>query len=146
MKKAYEGIITIRQGLELGVQSHRIDQYNKLVEKHENKLDFCLLSMHQVDDKALWNRQFMEGRAQDDYVPQYYNEILKVCQEFDNFDSVAHLDLITRYDTCGIYPFEKTRDIIAEIFKTIIKKEKCLEFNTSCIKYKVSTVSPPEEM
>lgn len=57
--------------------------------------------------------------------------MLNVINSFDGFDSVAHMDLITRYDPKGIYPFEKIRPIVTEILTEIIKRKKSLEINTS---------------
>ena len=37
---------------------------------------------------------------------------------------LGHLDLMTRYDEIGNYPFEKIKSIITEILKTVIQDGK----------------------
>ena len=51
MRKIYGDKITIRNGLEFGIQQHTIPQYRKLVEEYGKYLDFILLSFHQVENK-----------------------------------------------------------------------------------------------
>ena len=59
-----------------------------------------------------------------------------------NYSVLAHLDLITRYDRNGIYPFEKVEPIILEILKIIIKDKKGIEFNTSYYRYGLKDFTP----
>lgn len=88
----------------------------------------------------------MRGRTPDEYVPDYYQELLNVAKNFDGYESVAHLDLITRYDKRGAYPFEKIKPVIVDIFETLIKKEKAIEINTSSWKYGLPDTTPCREM
>lgn len=53
MQKQYAGIIKVKRGLELSLQSHRIEQNQKIVDKYKDQLDFILLSFHQIKDLAL---------------------------------------------------------------------------------------------
>lgn len=142
MRVAYKDKINIKSGLELGVMNETIPIYNALIDKYYDKLDFCLLSLHQIRNLSLWSGNFMRGRSQDEYVPDYYEEVLRVSQNFDGYECLAHLDLITRYDSHGPYPFEKVKPIIEKIFQTIIKKEKAIEINTSSWKYGLSDTTP----
>ena len=48
MKKRYGNKITIKTGLEFGMQMHTIKLYEKLFSQYD--LDFVLLSIHQVND------------------------------------------------------------------------------------------------
>ena len=142
MQETYRDRITVRRGLEFGIQSITVPQFERLYEKWQDELDFVLLSMHQVDNREFWTQDFQQGRSQQEYNEIYYREIRKVMDMFDHYDVLAHLDLIVRYDKQGIYPFEKVEDLIAEILKMAIRKGKGIELNTSSWHYGLSDTQP----
>ena len=49
----YNKDITLKLGLEFGMQAHTIDQYEKLFARYP--FDFIILSVHEVEDKEFWN-------------------------------------------------------------------------------------------
>lgn len=107
MKRLYDGRIVIRQGLEFGVQSHTVGRFETLFDRYRDKLDFVLLSMHQVEDKEFWTQDFRQGKTQKEYNERYYEEILKVMKSFRHYSVLAHLDLLSRCDQQGIYPLKR---------------------------------------
>ena len=122
--------LTIKQGLEFGIQSHTVPAYEKLYDKYKENLDFVLFSMHQVHDLELWDQSFQKGKTQQKYNEQYYDEIYKTMKIFKNYSCLAHLDVLVRYDLNGIYPFEKVEEKIAEILKLAIADGKGIVNNT----------------
>lgn len=138
--------LTVRCGLELGVQMHTIDRYERLLDRWGNHLDFAILSIHQVGDKEFWDGSFQQGRTQDEYNEAYYQELLAVVERFHGYSILGHLDLIKRYDPAGIYPFEKTRDITAAILERIIADGKGIEVNTSSFRYGLPDLQPCTEI
>ncbi|MBR5340592.1 MAG: histidinol-phosphatase HisJ family protein [Erysipelotrichaceae bacterium] len=142
MKATYGDKITIRTGLEFGIQSITVEQYEKLFETYRKELDFVLFSMHQVNNLEFWTQDFQKGKTQKEYNEEYYKEILKTMKLFKNYSVLAHLDLLVRYDKAGIYPFEKVKDIIAEILKQAIRDDKGIEVNTSSFHYGLSDTQP----
>ena len=114
--------IRVARGLELGVQSHTIPAYERLLEEYGDRLDFTLLSIHQVGDREFWNGAFQKGRTQEEFTMAYYEELLQVVERFHGYSVVAHLDLIRRYDPTpgGPLPFSAVRDIVAEILSRVI--------------------------
>ena len=142
MSERYKGRITVRRGLELGVQRHTVRQTAALCERCGGELDFTLLSVHQVDDREIYRPKYTEGRTQDEYNLGYYEELLAVAGEFDRYCVLAHLDVMRRYDPAGEYPFEKTRDLVAEILRTAIQKGKGIELNTASWRYELDDVQP----
>ena len=142
MKQKYGEQITIRQGLEFGIQTITVPQFEKLYQRYENELDFVLLSMHQVDNLEFWTQDFQRGRSQKEYNELYYREIYNVQKVFKNYSVLAHLDLLSRYDELGVYPFENVRDMIAEILKLAIADGKGIELNTSSWKYGLKDTQP----
>lgn len=142
MKAKYSNEISIKQGLEFGVQSHTIEKYNSLFEKYKDELDFILFSMHQVNDKESWNQEAQFGKTQKEYNDEYYEEILKCIKVYKNYSVLAHLDLMRRYDLNGPYPFKYEEEIIREILKTAINDNKGIEVNTSSYRYHLKDSTP----
>ena len=142
MKETYKDRISIKQGLEFGIQSITVPQFENLYSKYENQLDFVLLSMHQINNQEFWTQDFQRGKTQKEYNEEYYKEILNVIKQFRHYSVLAHLDLIVRYDKNGVYPFEEVKDIIAEILKTVIADGKGIELNTSSWHYGLKDTQP----
>ena len=142
LRRRFGERITLRTGLEFGVQRHTIPQFNALFERYEKELDFVLLSVHQVDDLEFYPPEFQQGRTQDEYNLRYYEELLAVARGFDHYAVLAHLDVMRRYDPAGEYPFEKTRDVVAEILRTAIGKGKGMELNTASWRYGLRDIQP----
>ena len=146
MRKTYGTKIKIKAGLEFGIQVHTIPKYERLIELYDDKMDFILLSFHQVDDLESWNGEWMIGKTRDEYNLKYYEEILKVVSKYDGYDVLAHVDLMSRYDPEGPYPFEKMKDILTDIFKIVIAKGKGIEINTSSWHYKLNDTTPSRDI
>ena len=142
LKEQYRNKITVKAGLEFGIQSHTVGEFQRLYDKYRDKLDFVLFSMHQVGDREFWTGDFQRGRTQKEYNEKYYEEILKTMGLFKDYSVLAHLDLIVRYDPAGVYPFEKVKDIVAAILEQVIRDDKGIEINTSSWKYGLSDTQP----
>ena len=115
LKEEYQGKITIRTGMEFGVQMHTIPEFEALFARYP--FDFIILSIHQVEDKEFWTQDFQRGRTQKEYNERYYQEMLDVVKAYKNYSVLGHMDLIKRYDEAGIYPFENVKPMIEEILK-----------------------------
>lgn len=140
VQRKYKNQICIKMGMEFGVQMHTIPQFEKLFSRYP--FDFIILSVHQVEDKEFWTQDFQQGRTQREYNERYYEEMLNLVRNYKNYSVLGHMDLITRYDKAGIYPFEKVRDYIEEILKIVIADGKGIELNTSYHRYGLSDTTP----
>lgn len=141
-QKKYASSISIKRGLEFGIQSITVDAYEKLYASYQDDLDFVLFSMHQVNNLEFWTQDFQKEKTQKQYNDEYYKEIYQTMQMFHHYSCLAHLDLLARYDENGIYPFENEKDIIAEILKYAIRDGKGIEINTSSWKYGLKDTQP----
>lgn len=141
-QKKYASSISIKKGLEFGIQSITVDAFEKLYALYQDDLDFVLFSMHQVNNLEFWTQDFQKGKTQKEYNDEYYKEIYQTMQMFHHYSCLAHLDLLARYDENGIYPFENEKDIIAEILKYAIRDGKGIEINTSSWKYGLKDTQP----
>lgn len=146
MQKEYADRIKIKAGLEFGIQTITMQDFEKLYDRYNKDLDFILLSMHQVNNQEFWNGEYFKGRTQKEYNDAYYEEIYKVQKSFKHYSVLAHLDLLTRYDPAGPYPFEKEEDKIAEILKQAIRDDKGIEINTSSWHYGLKDTQPSRKI
>ncbi len=145
MRKKFSGI-RIRAGLEFGIQRHTVKKYETLFERYRDKLDFVLLSVHEIDDKDLWSAEYQIGKTQDEYNIGYYEELLNIMKNFHDYSVLAHLDLMVRYDKKGVYPFVKVRDIVTEILRRAIDEHKGIEMNASSWRYGLKDTQPSREI
>ncbi len=144
LQEKYDDRIKLRLGLEFGMQSHTISEYEALYQKYP--FDFIILSVHEVENKEFWTGEFQAGRTQSEYVMRYYQELLYLVQHYHHYSVLGHLDLIARYDPAGKFPFEKMRPILEQILKTVIADGKGIEVNTSCYRYGLDDLTPSREI
>ena len=144
LREKYKDQITLKMGIEFGIQTHTIPQYEKLFSVWP--FDFIILSVHQVEDKEFWTQDFQRGRTQTEYNLRYYEEILALVQQYHHYSVLGHMDLISRYDKAGPFSFEKIRPIVKEILKTIISDGKGIEVNTSCHWYGLNDLTPSTDI
>lgn len=146
MQEKYAGKISVKAGLEFGIQTCTLDEYRRLFDTYRDRLDFVLFSMHQVDNQEFWNGEYFKGRTQKEYNDAYYDEIYRVQQQFKDYSVLAHLDLLARYDPAGPYPFELEEERIAEILKLAIRDGKGIEINTSSWHYGLKDTQPSRKI
>ena len=144
MREKYREKIAIKAGLEFGVQPQTIPEYEKLFRSYP--FDFIILSIHQAGDQEFWTNEYQSGRTQQEYTEGYYKELLSVVQNYHNYSVLGHMDLIVRYDSYGVYPFEKLKPLLTEILKTVIADGKGIEVNTSNHRYGLSDMTPSRDI
>lgn len=145
VKELYKGKISIKTGLEFGVQEQTIPQYEELFKKYP--FDFIIMSVHEIDNKELWNHSFQDGKTEAEYYSLYFENIYYLVQNFHNYSVLGHLDLLKRYDEKdGYNPFVENKEIITKILKYIIADGKGIELNTSTKKYHLDDLMPSRDI
>ncbi len=144
LQARYEDKITLKMGLEFGVQRETIPDYEALFPQYP--FDFILLSVHQIGNKELWSQNYQRGKTQAECYEGYYGELLYLVQNYQNYSVLAHLDLVSRYDKMGGYPFEKVKPLVAEMLRTAIGNGKGIEVNTSYARYGLKDMTPSREI
>ncbi len=144
MRKMYGDKISLKLGMEFGMQAHTIEKYENLFKRYP--FDFIILSVHEIEDKEFWTQDFQRGKSQEEYNMRYYKELLYLVENYHNYSILGHMDLIVRYDEKGIYPFEKLKPIITEILKTVINDGKGIEINTSSHRYGLKDLTPSKDI
>lgn len=139
-KAKYQDQITLKLGIEFGVQNHTTPLYR--ADFAQYLFDFVILSLHQVDNQEFHTQTFQKDRTQKEYQERYYQEILNVIQHYKDYSVLGHLDVINRYDLQGSYPFELLKPLITDILKIVIQDGKGIEVNTSSFRYGLPDLTP----
>ncbi len=137
MAKEYEGRLTVLSGVELDEMLWSPDYINRVIDSFD--LDVILASVHRVQnakDNNYLSRidfsKFTEAELSE-FADCYFKDVLKTVKSC-NFDVLSHLTLIVRY-ICGKYQrklnLSMHKDIIDDILKALISRDKALELNTS---------------
>ncbi|MRG87254.1 histidinol-phosphatase HisJ family protein [Salinibacillus xinjiangensis] len=141
-QEKYKNKITIKKGVELGVQPHVLEDYNQIV--NQEFFDFIICSMHTTDKIDLHSGRFFEEKSLNEAYEQYYGELLSCIKSFNQYSILGHLDLVKRYKyEPDVYHF---LDYIEEIFKVVIHEGKGIEVNNSGFKYGLGSAMPSEDI
>ena len=105
------------------------------------------MSVHEIDDKELWNHSFQDGKTEEEYYRLYFENLYYLVQNYHNYSVLGHLDLLKRYDEKdGYNPFVENKEIITKILKYIIADGKGIELNTSTKKYHLDDLMPSRDI
>lgn len=134
-RKKYADCISIKSGIEIGLQSHILCDASKVIKAYP--FDFVIASIHLINGEDPYYPSFYSKRTKEASYEIYYRETLNIIREFSDFDVLGHLGYIKRYMP---YPYHKSddslhMDIIEDILKTLIDKNKGIEVNTSGYKH-----------
>lgn len=144
LQEKYKNQISIKKGLEFGMQQHTIPQFKKLFDEYQ--MDFVILSCHQIGNKEFWTNDYQHGKTQKEIHEGYYTEILNLVKQYKDYSVLGHLDVITRYDPYGDYPFEYIKEMVKEILQIVIQDGKGIEVNTSCFHYGLKDLTPSRDI
>lgn len=142
MKEKYKSEINMILGVEIGLESGLSDTINKFAANYD--FDFIIGSSHTVCGKDLYFDDFFGDMDKKTAYNLYFTEMLKNIKAIDRFCVYGHLDFISRYgkyndNTLNYYDF---CDIIDEILKTLIDRNKGIEINTSGFRYGINNTYP----
>lgn len=117
-------------GIEIGMKGDCVQESRELIEN--NPFDYVIGSVHLVDNSDLYYEDYYQGNNKKQAYEKYLNAMLNAVQQHNFIDSMGHIDYISRYaryDDKEIY-YRDFSDIIDEILKTLVDKDKCIELNT----------------
>lgn len=140
LRRKYKDRITIKTGIEFGVQTHTTALFERDFEAWP--FDFVILSNHQVGDREFWDYEFQQGKSQAEFHRAYYEAIYEVVQKYKNYSVLGHLDMIKRYDEYGSYPDDRIMEYVEKILGRVIADGKGIEVNTSSFQYGLPDLTP----
>ena len=145
MQNKYKDKISIKKGIEIGLQPHLIDRYDE--EMKNNKFDFIICSQHAIDKSDLYYPDYFEDKSQMEAYEIYYKTFFEIIKKYKNYSVLGHLDLVKRY---GNYPAQLDdslfMDIIESILKEVIYDGKGIEINASSFRYNLPDLMPSRKI
>lgn len=117
LNEKYQGKIKLLKGVEISSPHLYPDKVDAL---KELDLDFMMGSIHKINRKVKTKEEKKAGTY------KYYQDVLNMVKA-NQVDIFGHIDYINRY-----YQEDYSdKDVIKEIFETIVKNDKIIEINTS---------------
>ena len=131
-QQKFAGKLKIKKGIEMGLQLHIFEECDNYL---ADDFDFIIGSFHTVEKADLYRGDFFRGYEQWEAYLQYLKTVLNVIKNYNNFNVIGHLDLVRRYGDFDSSPDlmenKTAAELVKEILKILIKKDKGLEVNTS---------------
>ena len=153
LKDKYTNSLNLSIGVELGLRPNRPDLNERMHQQlSDHPFDFVLGSVHLLGNEDPYYEEYWLKHASStgEIMHRYFNDMLSALKEYDNFDSLGHLDYLIRYvpATLGVkdYVYTEFREVIDEILKLLIKKDKALEINTAGLIKGLSCFHPKLEI
>lgn len=128
---AIEGL-KIKRGFEFGMTDWNTAELQAMLASRP--FDFVIGSVHFVDGFDPYDREYWLGKTEKEAYIGYLQKISECVKIHDGFDVLGHLTYVARsiYNpTKNLLEYRDYSDICDEIFKTLIRKDKGIEINTS---------------
>lgn len=140
-KNKYTNAISIKKGIEMGLQSHILDRCSKEIREHD--FDFVIGSIHTINKNELFTGDFHKGKTQYEAYEGYYKTLLEIISSFNDYSVLGHLDLIKRYGNYNnILDDSLFSDYLEAILNKVIQNGKGIELNTSSFRYNLKDLTP----
>ena len=124
--------LLIRRGMEFGMTVDNRAQFKEDLKRRP--FDFVLGSVHFTDDINVYYKEYWSDKTVFQAEQRYLETTLECVQLHDDFDVLAHLTYIAKarnHKAPRPVPFEEHRELIDEILRTLARKGKGMEMNTS---------------
>ena len=124
--------LRIRRGLEFGMLPDNAPVFHR--ELAARNYDFVLGSVHFTQGMDVYFEPYWAGKTRLEAERRYLEETLACVQHHDSFDVLAHLNFISKSQANLSHEnlkFDDHRELIDEILKVLVRKDKGLEMNTS---------------
>lgn len=141
-REKYAGRIRLLFGVELGLQPQVTRENAVFAKSHE--FDFIIASSHVCRGQDPYYPEFYEGRSDEAAYREYFESVLENIGKFSNFDVYGHLDYVVRYGKTrdAQYTYEKYKDVLDEILRQLLDKDKGIELNTGGVREGLGDFNP----
>lgn len=124
--------LKIRRGVEYGLKPYNKEAMEE--DLKQRRFDFVLGSVHFVNEMDIYYKEFWQDKAVEQAEILFLEETLKCVEHHDDFDVLGHLTYISKArahpNPRPLY-LKDHREIVDEILKSLVKKGKGMEINTS---------------
>lgn len=142
----YKSQIKVLHGIEIGMQPDILDYCTQYIKNHP--FDFVICSSHVAGKTDPYYPVYFEGRTPKEAITFYFEEILRIVSNYNEYDVYGHLDYVVRYTDLNGKDIELKDyyEIIEAILKTIIGNGKGIEINTGGLITKLNRINPHIEI
>ena len=146
LREAYADRIRLTFGVEIGMGAHLADTVREFVARYP--FEFIIGSIHDVQGEEFHLEPYWQGRTTREGYMRYFEEMLESVRNIDEICVVGHIDYIMRYCPYAdkALRYADYSEMIDEILKEVISREKGIEINTSGFRYKLDMVHPQMEI
>lgn len=142
LSSKYYSKIEILTGIESGLEPELKDKISNYIKG--KPFDFIIGSSHVVNRMDPYSPEFFKKYTEREGFESYFKSIIENLKAGHDFDVYGHIDYIVRYapNKNTNYSYFDYSDIIDEILKIIIEKDKGIEINTAGFKYGLNSPNP----
>lgn len=141
VKSTYGHKIDVLLGIEIGIQ-HGSTLKKCLEAAKGYPYDFILGSFHCAHGKDLYVDYFNNDWSVEAAYHGFYQYILDCLKEYEEFDVLAHINILDRY-TSRVPSYAPYMEEIEAILMHLLDKGKGLEINTSSFRYNLGDLTTP---
>ena len=119
-------------GIEFGYSQGAAKEYKNLAQIYP--FDYIINSVHTLPERGdCYYDTFFNGKTIEESYNDYFKAVLESVRADFDYQIVGHLGYVSRYRTGegAQILYKNYAEIIDEILKEIIKRDKCLEINSS---------------
>lgn len=119
-------------GIELGYSPAAEEEFRKLTNRYP--FDYVINSVHTLPGRGdCYYPRFFDGITLRQAYTDYFNAVLASVKADYDYQIVGHIGYVSRYckGENALIKYYDYSEIFDEILKEIIKRDKCLEINTS---------------
>lgn len=117
-------------GVEFGYRDFAVPHYRELIERYD--FDYVINSVHTLAGRGdCFHDKFFEGKTLKESYADYLLAVLESVKADFDFQIIGHLGYVSRYRNHVKLEYKDFSDILDEILREIIKRDKCLEINSS---------------
>ena len=136
----------VLMGVEIGYQAHLKKALNTFSSEHP--FDFVIASIHAGDGLDFYNGDFFKHTSMEDAIKRYFEIVLEMVKNYDNYDILGHIDYIIRYGDTSVndYDINQYQPLLDEILTTVIQQGKGIEINTSGLRNHLNLFHPKKAL
>ncbi len=145
-KERYADRIEVLVGIEFGLQPHLAGRHDG--EYRRYPFDMVIGSTHCFNGRDTEDQTLYQGRSKEEAIREYFRTELENITVTEGYDTIGHLDFVLR-DVPGKnegFSYSKYSDVLDEILRTAIRKEKAIELNTKTLVVGMGDSSPGRDV
>jgi histidinol-phosphatase (PHP family) len=127
-------VVKIKRGVEMGLTDFNVAEVSDVLSKR--KFDFVIGSLHHVDGIDPYEKRYWDNVSVKEAYAKYLETLYECVKIHNDYDVLGHLTYVAKSPNNPTHEpliYENYREIIDEILKEVIRRDKGIEINTSGI-------------